>query len=56
MKDMCNGTLFMAEKISPREGLELGTARSVGQPLTHICTSSHHTKKIYKILNQSDAR
>ena len=30
----CNVLTF--EKISPRAGLELGTARSVGQRLTHI--------------------
>ena len=27
-----NGTPFGVEKISPRAGLELGTARSVGAP------------------------
>ena len=32
---VCNGTSFMVEKISPQAGLELGTARSVGQHLTH---------------------
>ena len=35
MKGLCNGTPFTIEKISPRAGLELGTARSVGQRLTH---------------------
>ena len=35
MKGLCNGILFTAEKISPRSGLELWTARSVGQRLTH---------------------
>ena len=30
-----NGTPFAVEKISPRAGLELGTARSVAQRLTH---------------------
>ena len=34
-KAVCNGTPFTVEKISPRVGLELGTARSVGQLLTH---------------------
>ena len=29
---MCNGYPFTNEKNSPRAGLELGTARSVGQP------------------------
>ena len=29
MKDLCNETPFTVEKISPRAGLELGTARSV---------------------------
>ena len=29
-KAVCNGTPFTAEKISPRAGLEHGTARSVG--------------------------
>ena len=32
---VCNGTLFRVEKISPPAGLQLGTARSVGQRLTH---------------------
>ena len=32
---MNNGTPFTVEKISPRAGLELGTARSAGQLLTH---------------------
>ena len=31
MKAVCNVTLFTVEKISPRVGLEPGTARSVGQ-------------------------
>ena len=35
MKTVCNGTPFTVEKISPRAGLEPGTARSVGQRLTH---------------------
>ena len=35
MTGLCNGKLFTAEKISPRTGLELGTARSVGHHLTH---------------------
>ena len=35
MKGLCNGTLFAVEKISPPAGLEFGTARSVGQRLTH---------------------
>ena len=38
MKGM-NGTPFMVEKISPRAGLELGTARSVGQRLTQSYTT-----------------
>ena len=32
---MCNGTTFTVEKISPRAGLELEIARSVGQRLAH---------------------
>ena len=32
--------LFTVEKISPRAGLELGTARSVGQRLTHCATGA----------------
>ena len=32
-KKMCNGTPFTVEKISPRAGFELGTARSIGQRL-----------------------
>ena len=35
MKSCVNGTPFMAEKILPLAGLEPGTARSVGQGLTH---------------------
>ena len=35
MKAACNGTPFAVEKNSPRVGLELGTARSVDQRLTH---------------------
>ena len=30
-----NGNLFMVVKISPQAGLKFGTARSVGQRLTH---------------------
>ena len=32
---VCNGTLFTVEKISSRAGLELRTARSVGQCFSH---------------------
>ena len=35
LKAECNGTPFEVEKISPRAGFELRTARSVGQRLTH---------------------
>ena len=35
MGAVCDGTPLTVEKISPRAGLELGTARSVGQRLTH---------------------
>ena len=35
---MCNGSPSTAEKISPRVGLELRTARSVGQRLTDLAT------------------
>ena len=35
MKAVCNGIPSTVEKISPRAGLEPGTARSVGQRLTH---------------------
>ena len=35
MKGLCNGAPVMSEKISPRAGLELGAARSVGQRLNH---------------------
>ena len=37
---VCNGTPFMVEKISPRAGLEPGTARSVGQRFTHFVTGT----------------
>ena len=40
MKGLLNGTPFMVEKISPRAGLEPGTARSVGQRLTHFATGT----------------
>ena len=39
-KAVCNGTPFVVEKISPRAGLELVTARSVGQHLTHWATGA----------------
>ena len=32
-------------EISPRAGLELGTARSVGQRLTHLATGAPRDKK-----------
>ena len=35
MTVVCNGTPFTAVKSSLQAGLELGTARSVGQCLTH---------------------
>ena len=35
MKGCVQWNPFMVEKISPRAGLELGSARSVGQRLTH---------------------
>ena len=35
MKAVCNGTPPTVEKTSPQVGLKLGTARSVGQRLTH---------------------
>ena len=34
MKDCVQWNPFTVEKISPRAGIELGTARSVGQRLT----------------------
>ena len=37
---MCNGTPFTVEKSSPRAGLEPGSARSVGQRLTHRATGA----------------
>ena len=35
MEAVCNGTPFSVEKTLPRVGLEIGTAKSVGQRLTH---------------------
>ena len=35
MKGYVQGTPFTVKKVSPQAGLELGTARSAGQPLTH---------------------
>ena len=35
LEAICNGTPFSVEKISPRAGLELGSARSVDQRLTY---------------------
>ena len=40
MKAVCNGAPFTVEKILPRAGIELGTARSVGQRLTHLATGA----------------
>ena len=40
---MCNGTSFTVEKMSPLAGLELRTARSIGQSLTHSATGAPHT-------------
>ena len=40
MKGVCNGAPYTVEKITPRVGLELGTARSVGQRLTHLATGA----------------
>ena len=40
MKGCVNGTPFMVEKISPRARIELRTARSVGQRLTHRATGA----------------
>ena len=40
MKAVCNRTLFTVEKILPRAGLKLVTARSVGQRLTHRATGA----------------
>ena len=37
---MCNWSPFTVEKISPRAGIELGTARSVGQRLIHLATGA----------------
>ena len=37
---MCKGTLFTVEKILPQAGLELRTARSVGQRFTHCATGA----------------
>ena len=35
MKAVCTGAPFTVEKILPRAGIELGTARSADQSLTH---------------------
>ena len=35
MKGCVQWNTYTVEKISPRAGLELATARSVGQPLAH---------------------
>ena len=37
---MCNGAPFTVEKILSGAGIELGTARSVGQRLTHWATGA----------------
>ena len=44
---MCNGTPFTIEKISPRAGLELGTARSVGHRLTHSATGATDQNRMF---------
>ena len=43
VKGCCNGAPSMVEKISPRAGIELVTARSVGQRLTHCATGGPET-------------
>ena len=40
MKGCVQWNPFTVKKISPRAGLELGTARSVGQRLTHRTTGA----------------
>ena len=40
MKGCVQWNPFTVEKISPRTGLELGTARTVGQRLTHWVTGA----------------
>ena len=37
---MCNGSPITVEKISSRAGLELGSARSVGERLAHLATGA----------------
>ena len=37
---MCNRNPIAVEENSPRAGLELGTARSAGQHLTHCATGA----------------
>ena len=39
-KDVCIGTPYTVEKISPRARIDPGTARSVGQRLTHWVTGA----------------
>ena len=38
--------IFTVEKISPRTGLELGTARLVGQRLTHRATGALNQRRL----------
>ena len=40
IKGLCNGTPSTVEKNSPQAGLELGTARSASQRLTHRATGA----------------
>ena len=46
---MCNGTPFTIEKILASGGLELTTARSVGQRLTHWATRAPNNEEIFML-------
>ena len=40
-----NGAPFTVQKISPRAGIELKSARSVDQRLIHLTTGAHQQQK-----------
>ena len=43
---MCNGAPFTVEKVTPRAGIELGIARSVGQRLTYCANGAPRIMKV----------
>ena len=52
-KALCIGTPFTIENISTRAGLEIGTARSVGQRLTLWATGAPKVYRIYQAIRRA---